>query len=162
MSDWSYITGVIKVRSNTLSDEMTECMLKTCLRHMPQIWGSEGGVEFYVNKFSNSSTSTITDELDNRLTGMYYYTTHNCWLITLCGYLRDTDYTTAINQVNSFGEEFCKYYEIEHSSIIVSSSRDTNPGAHKTVIDLSKYNLTQEKRQDYFQQYLHKVKYFEL
>ena len=49
MSNWTYVSGTIKVDVMGRTQEEAEYILKTVIRHLPIVTGSETDMKIYIN-----------------------------------------------------------------------------------------------------------------
>ena len=74
MSHWSYITGSIICDCPGRTQEEIEYILKSVLKHLPRVTGSEGDMEVHIIKHDDYNISTSLDEYGH---DMYYSKDHH-------------------------------------------------------------------------------------
>ena len=102
MSSWSYVLGTIKVVGVGRTDEEMEFMLKTTLNHLPRVTGSEGDMQVFLNKSNSIICRTFSDEFGNKSNLSKSFETHDMFLITVYGSLRDRDFERTLREFSKW------------------------------------------------------------
>ena len=65
MSNWTYVNGTIEVSTLGRTQEEIEYILKTVLRHLPKVTGSEQDMHTYLIKKEGYNSSSSHDEFEH-------------------------------------------------------------------------------------------------
>lgn len=88
MSSWTYIVGNISVRMWEITDETAEYILKTTLRHLPKVHGSEGNMEVKIVNTGYVTGWSSHDEFQ-MWTNRKGYDEHQEFNVVINAHLRD-------------------------------------------------------------------------
>lgn len=88
MSHWTYINGTIEVSTLGRTQEEIEYILKTVLRHLPKVTGSEKDMSSYLIKKDGYNSSSSCDEFGNK----NYLRIQEYYIIVVDGSLRDREF----------------------------------------------------------------------
>jgi len=149
MSYWTYINGVIKVRSMGRTQHENDYILKTILDHLPRVTGSEDDMHVYINQDAFLNTSSSCDEFGyrtNNLVDGYGDKTRNGWLeytdsyyLTVSGSLRDRMFDETFREFVKWLCRLSKRLSVEY--VLVSVDGYKNGDCHyRTLIDASGYD----------------------
>lgn len=150
MSHWTYVTGIIKVRSPGRFDEETVYMLKSITKKLPIIHGSEGDVAINIVPDLSSKDYELEDErgLSRReAEPMFWYqhskffSKYTFYLITLSGTLRDRDFDETLMETEKLIFRLAKRVPIEEISVTV---RDDFFGKSYTFNDTQPLSVVYE------------------
>ena len=142
MSQWFHILGSIEVEMYESSTSYNEYYLKSVIEDCPDVAGSEGGIDIFINKQSYPNGSSSHDEMmvwcgypkynilnRNRFSVMDphhfpYFKTQEIqsrFVITLSGSLRDVPFDEGIRMIQKFLNRFSKMVSINNLCIQVSN-----------------------------------------
>lgn len=108
MSNWTYVSGTIKVDVMGRTQEEAEYILKTVIRHLPIVTGSETDMEIYINKSKYYESASSHNEfgiycgVENHTKDKGWYKMNNSYILTLEGNLRDRDFEETYKEVIRF------------------------------------------------------------
>lgn len=108
MSNWTYVSGTIKVDVMGRTQEEAEYILKTVIRHLPIVAGSETDMEIYINKSKYYESESSYNEfgiccgVENHTKDKGWYKMNNSYILTLEGNLRDRDFEETYKEVIRF------------------------------------------------------------
>lgn len=108
MSNWTYVSGTIKVDVMGRTQEEAEYILKTVIRHLPIVTGSETDMEIYINKSKYYGSESTHNEfgiycgVENHTKDKGWYKMNNSYILTLEGNLRDRDFEETYKEVIRF------------------------------------------------------------
>lgn len=108
MSNWTYVSGTIKVDVMGRTQEEAEYILKTVIRHLPIVTGSETDMEIYINKSKYYESESSYNEfgiccgVENHTKDKGWYKINNSYILTLEGNLRDRDFEETYKEVIRF------------------------------------------------------------
>lgn len=130
MSCWTYVLGTIKVNPMGRTEAESEYILRTVLSHLPEVPGSEGPMETYINKLEGHSSSANHDEFFNHSNlgdgihgNMFHAQEH--FLVTLNGALRDMEFEETVKEFTKWITRFSKRCLIEECLVrIVGYDKD--------------------------------------
>lgn len=124
MSCWTYVLGTIKVNPMGRTEAESEYILQTVLSHLPEVSGSEGPMETYINKLYGHSSSGNHDEFFNHSNlgdgihgNMFHAQEH--FLVTLNGALRDREFNETVKEFAKWLTRFSKRCLIEECLVRV-------------------------------------------
>lgn len=124
MSCWTYVLGTIKVEPMGRTEAESEYILRTVLSHLPEVSGSEGPMETYINKLYGHSSSGNHDEFFNHSNlgdgihgNMFHAQEH--FLVTLNGALRDREFNETVKEFAKWLTRFSKRCLIEECLVRV-------------------------------------------
>lgn len=86
MSNWTYVNGTIEVSTLGRTQEEIEYILKTVLRHLPKVTGSEQDMHTYLIKKEGYSSSYSHDEFEHWVKD---FDIQDNYIIVVDGSLRD-------------------------------------------------------------------------
>ena len=91
MSRWTYVTGVIRVSTPARTTEQAEYIIKTALKHLPQVTGSEENMRFYLSPSFHEHESQGWDEFGEQTANLLdgNLEIYPSFLLTVEGDLRD-------------------------------------------------------------------------
>lgn len=124
MSCWTYVLGTIKVNPMGRTEAESEYILQTVLSHLPEVSGSEGPMETYINKLYGHSSSGNHDEFFNHsnlgdgIHGNMFHTQEH-FLVTLNGALRDREFNETVKEFAKWLTRFSKRCLIEECLVRV-------------------------------------------
>lgn len=113
MSCWTYVLGTIKVNPMGRTEAESEYILRTVLSHLPEVSGSEGPMETYINKLEGHNCSANHDEFFNRsnlgsgIHGNMFHMQED-FLITVNGALRDREFLETVKEFAKWMTRFSK------------------------------------------------------
>lgn len=108
MSNWTYVSGTIKIDVMGRTQEEAEYILKTVIRHLPIVTGSETDMEIYINKSKYYESESSYNEfgiccgVENHTKDKGWYKMNNSYILTLEGNLRDRDFEETYKEVIRF------------------------------------------------------------
>ena len=86
MSNWTYVNGTIEVSTLGRTQEEIEYILKTVLRHLPKVTGSEQDMHTYLIKKEGYNSSSSHDEFEHWVKD---FDIQDNYIIVVDGSLRD-------------------------------------------------------------------------
>ena len=165
MSFWTYVQGMMIVEPAGRTQPEKEYILKTVLSHLPEVSGSEGPMQIYINQVQGFDSSSNHDEFFNKSNlgeGRYGRMFHRQdeYILTLNGYLRDRQFSETY-------KEFMKWIHRFSKRVIVKDCivRITDLEKDKALLALEKdyqkqIQVLKEKNQSEVDKY--QQKYFDL
>ena len=113
MSYWSYISGTIEVEPMGRTQAEKTYILQTVLDHLPVVEGSERDMQIYMNQKNGVNSSCSCDEFGlstDKAIGYYgarnrekgFFSTQDCYILTLSGSLRDCVFEDALKEIEKW------------------------------------------------------------
>lgn len=131
MSAWTYITGVVAVSPLGRSQEEIEYILKTVVRHLPKVTGSERDMFVHVVKSDGANVYSNYDELGHPCDFEYQDT----YLLVLEANLRD-------RFIEQTKQEFFKWLTRLAKRVLVMSGTISIIGRNSITFDQETVNLS--------------------
>ena len=141
MSYWTYIRGTIMVSPLGRTQEEMNYILKTVLRHLPKVSGSEKDMEIIVNQPNGWTTSASCDEFDNYVGN---FEINRRYILTLYGNLRDRTFDETYKEFNKWINRLAKRVFVDEVFVNIngynySDSNKHHINKHNIIIDNNKY-----------------------
>lgn len=121
MSSWVYITGLVEVSVMGRTQSEIRYILDTVLNHLPDMYGSEGGLNVHAIKRDGFTSSSNHDEFHNLIIGNYW---EDNWMRTQPNYflvleakLRDAKFETAYRELQNYLCRLAKRIRIEYVNV---------------------------------------------
>lgn len=136
MSNWTYVSGTIKVDVMGRTQEEAEYILKTVIRHLPIVTGSETDMEIYINKSKYYESESSYNEfgiccgVENHTKDKGWYKMNNSYILTLEGNLRDRDFEETYKEVIRFLCRLAKRVRVQDVLIRIA---DTYKNKRKVI-----------------------------
>lgn len=113
MSFWTYVQGMMIVEPMGRTQPEKEYILKTVLSHLPEVSGSEGPMQIYINQVQGFDSSSNHDEFFNKSNlgeGRYgrMFRRQDEYILTLNGYLRDRQFSETYKEFMKWLHRFSK------------------------------------------------------
>lgn len=128
MSAWSYINGMINVSPLGRSQEEIEYILKTIIRHLPKVTGSERDMHVHVIKSHGSNSWSNFDELGRPCDFEY----QDNYIVVLEGNLRDRFFEQTKKEFIKWLSRLSKRVLV-NSGVINVSGLSANSFEHKSM-----------------------------
>lgn len=102
MSMWTHITGVIRVDAIGRTQAEKEYILKTILDHLPNVTGSEGGMNTYLVVTNGHNESCSADEFSQFSNKSRHFEQQSNYIIAVDGDLRDRYFDETFAEFNKW------------------------------------------------------------
>lgn len=154
MSSWTYVVGSISVRMCEKTDEMAEYILKTVIRHLPKVYGSEGDMTVQVINSGKITGWSSHDEFE-MWTDREGFDEKQEFNIVINASLRDTVFDETFRAVVKWLSRLAKRVHVEDGCLKISD------GWHGTVkmIDCERFDILCESREESWCNYMRWKKY---
>lgn len=136
MSYWTHIRGTIIVSPLGRTQEEMDYILKTVLRHLPKVSGSENDMEIIVNQPSGWTMSTSYDEFDNYVGN---FETNGRYILTLYGNLRDRTFNETYKEFNKWINRLAKRIFTDEVFVNINGYNYSDNHEHNITINSNKY-----------------------
>lgn len=131
MSAWTYISGVLTVSPLGRTQEEIEYVLKTVIRHLPKVTGSERDMFVHVIKSNGANTYSNFDELGHPCDFEYQDT----YLLAIEANLRD-------RFIEQTKQEFFKWLTRLAKRVLVMSGTISIIGRNNITFEQETFNLS--------------------
>ena len=125
MSRWTYIVGNVTVRMSEKTDEQAEYILKTVLKHLPKVCGSEGDMEVKVVNSDMITGWSSHDEFEAWTDKEGHYE-HQEFNIVINAYLRDTYFDETYRAFVKWLTRLAKRIRIDNGCVKISDGWKDN------------------------------------
>ena len=121
MSYWAYVKGTIEVKTLGRTQEEIEYILKTVLRHLPKVSGSEHDMHTYLIKKEGYNSSSSYDEFEHWVRD---FELQEDYIIVIDGSLRDRKFNEAYREFQKWLCRFAKRVLIQNVLVEISGFKD--------------------------------------
>lgn len=136
MSYWTHIRGTIIVSPLGRTQEEMDYILKTVLRHLPKVSGSEKDMEIIVSQPNGWTSSSSFDEFDNYVGD---FEINRRYILTLYGNLRDRTFDETYKEFNKWINRLAKRVFVDEVFVSIKGYNYSDNNEHNIIINSNKY-----------------------